>query len=172
MDRRNQIARLAVAAVIVMAASACGGATSPTEPTPQVPGPVAQTPQPPPAPTPNPPAPNPPAPNPPAPTPPPPPATPAPPAPNAESYTADVEEVFWYEGKGGPLWTGSTVMVEIDGPVLWLGTTRLNLIYRDAETVRAELQEQGGRSIAFDLRLGQRTWMLSGSVGVASGTIR
>jgi hypothetical protein len=169
MDRGKQIARLAVAAIIVIAASACGSSTSPTEPTPQVPGPVAQTPQPPPpAPTPNPPAPNPPAP--PTSPAPPPPTTPAPPS--VESYTADVVDVFWYEGKGGPLWTGSTVMVEIDGPIVWVGTTRLNLIYRDADSVRAELQEPGGRSIAFDLRLDRRSWALSGSVGVASGTIR
>lgn len=172
MDRTNAIARLAVVAALATAASACGGSTSPTEPTPQAPAPVAQTP-PPPAPSPNPPAPNPPAPN-----PPPPPATPAPPPPTTpdppavESYTADVEEVFWYEGQGGPLWTGSTVMIEIEGPFMWIGSTRLDVSYRDANSVRAGLHEWGGRSIALDLRLDRRTWTLSGSVGVASGTIR
>lgn len=171
MDRTNAIARLAIVAALAVAASACGGSTSPTEPTPQTPAPVAQTPQPPP------PSPNPPAPNPPGPNPPPPPATPAPPPstpdpPAVESYTADVEEVFWYEGQGGPLWTGSTVMIQIEGPFVWIGSTRLDVSYRDAGSVRAGLQEWGGRSIALDLRLDRRTWTLSGSVGVASGTIR
>ena len=175
MKRRIEVVRLAAAAAIVIAAGACGGSTSPTEPGPQTSAPVAQTPQPlPPAPptTPTPPpspAPNPPAPNPPA---PPPPTTPAPPAPSAESYAADVIEAFWYEGKGGPLWSGSSVMIEIDGPFLWIGSTRLDLTYRDAQTVRAELRESGGRSIAFDLRLDRLTWSLTGSVGVAHGTIR
>ena len=168
MKPRIEIARLAAVAAIVIAASACGGSTSPTEPTPVTPAPVAQNPPPvppapPTAPTP------PPTPNPPT---PPPPTTPAPPAPSGESYAADVVEVFWYEGKGGPLWTGSFVMIGIDGPSLWVGSTRLELIYRDAQSVRAELREPGGRSIAFDLRLDQRTWSLSGSVGVANGTIR
>lgn len=168
MDRRDAIARLAAAAAIVIAASACGGSTSPTEPTPAPPTPVAQTPQPPP-PTPAPPSPAPPspAPNPPVPNPPPP-----APAPRAESYTADVEKAFWYEGQGGPLWTGSTVVIEIDGPVLWVGSTRLDLTYRDDHSVRAALQEWAGRTITFDLHLDRRTWTLAGSVGVANGTIR
>ena len=83
-----------------------------------------------------------------------------------------IAEVLWYEGHGGPLWTGSTVMIGIEGPVIWVGATRLELIYRDAQSVRAELREPGGRSISFDLRLDRRTWTLSGSVGVANGTIR
>jgi hypothetical protein len=167
MDRRNALARLAATAAIVIAASACGGSTSPTEPAPQPPAPTAQTPQP-----------APPVPNPPAPNPPPPPTTPAPPPPTTpdpptgESYTGDVVDVFWYEGKGGPLWNGSTVMIAIDGPVVWLGSIPLDLTYRDGQAVRAELREPGGRSIGFDLRLDSRTWTLSGSVGVANGTIR
>lgn len=89
-----------------------------------------------------------------------------------ESFTGDVAEAFWYEGKGGPLWTGPVVMIEVDGPVVWLGSTRLEMIYRDADSIRAQLQEWGGRSIGFDLRLDRRTWTLTGSVGVAHGTLR
>ena len=159
----------AVAAVAVVVNVACGGSITEPAAVPKTTleakappaGSDGQPPTQPPTPAPAPPGPG---------VPPGPPTTPA-----TDYYDAELATVFWF---GTPLF-GKTLAIEV-WPArgeLWLNSTRLWILQRDAESIIASDKDPkdpgaGAHSLMATLNLKTGQWSFNGLVGNGAGTMK